>query len=212
MCFAFQLFAQCDDEEDCETLVEQLKSFSADLSFSWYWLYPYLNSALNTINGYIRDVNDDRYINLAMQQGDNSFDAWMKKLCVASLVETYDCEAYDCETNELVASVADKIVYHPNELFDIDDKDYDYIDINQDPLSENASKFFDKYQERGQKGNEAWMWKRVKAVQAHLNRQVDLFAETEEIRRSVIFCQKSCNKQFVISLNNKLRNSRYEVR
>lgn len=207
MCFAFQLFAQCDDEEDCETLVEQLKSFSADLAFSWYWLLPYLNSALKTISGYIGDVNDDRYINLAMRQGDNSFDAWMKKLCVASLMETYDCE-----TDDIIASVADRMVYHPNELFDIDDKDYDYIDISQDHLGNDASKFFDHYAEDRKKGNEAWMWKRVNAVQAHLNGQVDLFAETEEIRRSVVFCQKSCNKQFVIWLNNKLKSSKNEVR
>ena len=38
LCLAFQLYARCDNEEKLIVLKEQLKSFSNDLAFQWYWL------------------------------------------------------------------------------------------------------------------------------------------------------------------------------
>lgn len=235
ICLAFQLFAQCNNEEDSETLLEQLKSFSADLAFSWYWLIPHLECTMSIISGYTNDLNNEvirtMYLKWAMRQGEKAieylaklsnkeeyedaivqcigdtltlFVTWMKKLCVDSLVETYDYQ-----TDESVTDVAKDIVENYKNLCRIDDGDYGYIDVNQDYINEATENFFEKYSEGEKTDNETWMWKRVKAVAAHIYQKEDLFAETDEIRRSIIFCQKSCNKQFVILLNNKLKN--YEI-
>ena len=128
------------------------------------------------------------------------FDVWMKKLCTDSLVETYDYQ-----TDEFTASIAEDIVYHPEKLCTVDDSYCDYIDVSQDYINEETSMFFNKFREKGKVGNEDWMWKRVNAVAAHLKGTIDLFEKSDEIRRSVIFCRKSCNKQFVICLCKKLR-------
>ena len=58
--------------------------------------------------------------------------------------------------------------------------------------------------EPGTLGNEQWLYKRVNAVVAHMKKQLNLFALKDDIRRSIIFCTKSCNYHFVIALNNKL--------
>ena len=238
ICLAFQLFAQCDNKDDSELLSEQLKSFSTDLAFSWYWLAPHLNLVMKTINDYIADLNNEvirtMYIKWAMQQGEkaidylgkltkkdeyeatigqcimetiNLFAAWMEKLCVDSLVETYDYQ-----TDEFTVALAQDIVFPPHKGCHVDERYTDYIDISQEYINNATSDFFNQYHENGKTGNEDWMLKRVNAVFAHLTRNIDLFAASEEIRRSVIFCRKSCNKQFVISLSNKLANKKYEVR
>lgn len=71
-------------------------------------------------------------------------------------------------------------------------------------LSKETTEFFNDYNEKGTTENENWMFQRVNAVAAHLKQKIDLFAQSGEIRRSIIFCCKSCNKQFIKELNNKL--------
>lgn len=80
----------------------------------------------------------------------------------------------------------------------------DYIDSNQEYLGEEVALFFNTYNEPNTFGNEQWLFKRVNAVVAHINKEVDLFAVKDEIRRSIIFCSKSSNRHFIIALNNKL--------
>ena len=86
-----------------------------------------------------------------------------------------------------------------------------YIEYNQDYLGEEVGTFFNKFIEPGKLGNELWFYKRVNAVVAHLRKNIDLFSTKEEIRRSIIFCSKSSNHHFVITLNNKLSHFRYEI-
>lgn len=179
---AFQLFEQCNDEIESDRLAEQMKLFSTDLSFSWYWLMPKLSIAKYFGN----DDND-------------SFVDWMKQLCVDSLLETYDSQG-----DELTTSWAEGIVEHPDDLRSIDEGN-EYIDMNQrNLLNEETTEFFKDYNKKGTTGNENWMFKRINAVAAHLKQKIDLFAQSGEIRRSIIFCCKSCNKQFIKELNNKL--------
>ena len=224
MCLAFQLFAQCNKEEEIDILAEQLKSFSADLAFSWYWLAPHLKFVTRTIDGFVHDNNSEVlrtiHIKWAMRQGEKAieylgkyeetivqcivetikmFDTWMKKLCVDSLVETYDYQ-----TDDIATSIAEDIIFHRDNLKRIEERHSDYIDVSQDYIDEVTSEFFNNYREEGKTCNEDWMWKRINAVAAHLRGTIDLFAESDEIRRSVIFCSKSCNRQFIINLNNKL--------
>ena len=52
--------------------------------------------------------------------------------------------------------------------------------------------------------NERWLMKRVNAMADHMEGKINLFSERGVVRRSIIFCSKSCNTKFVIELNNKL--------
>ncbi len=231
ICLAFQLFAQCDNEEGTDLLAEQMKSFSADLAFSWYWLIPQLKSTMNIIDGFVRDINNNVirtiFIKWAMRKGEkaieylemlnkeeeyaqniypcimevlSAFDKWMKKLCVDSLLDTYDNQSDE-------PTWAKDIVDSPNALNRIDDRETEYIDVNQDYINEETSDFFNHYPP-GQRvsKNEEWLLKRVNAVAAHIKQDVDLFTQSGEIRRDIIFCCKSYNKQFIKSLHNKLAN------
>lgn len=42
LCLAFQLYVVTTNRNDCDLLMDKLKSFSSDLAFQWYWLRPYL--------------------------------------------------------------------------------------------------------------------------------------------------------------------------
>ena len=233
ICLAFLLYGMTA-KESRYTLTEQMKSLGADLAFSWYWLMPHLESTLITIRDFINDNFNDPYISLicinwAMTQCDamadlnilsnpsnaervekigkclidtiGSFDKWIKELCVDSLVETYACR-----TDKVAASTARDIVYNRDNLIhiDIDMDRLGYVDVSQDFINKETAGFFEAYTKSNSSVNENWLMERVKAVEAHLNGKVDLFAQSDEIRRSIIFCSKSCNRQFIINLNNKL--------
>ena len=43
LCLVFQLYVKCTNTEERDLLKAQLKSFSDDLAFQWYWIQPYLN-------------------------------------------------------------------------------------------------------------------------------------------------------------------------
>ena len=232
ICLAFLLYSKTA-KESLDTLTEQMKSLGADLAFSWYWLTPHLKSAMCTISDFINGNLNDPYISLictmwAMTKGDktmeylnkignpshaehvevigkclidtiNSFDTWIMELCVDSLVETYDCH-----TDNVAASTARDIVCNHDNLVNIKMEYVGYVGVNQDFINNETAEFFEVYTEDNKSVNENWLLERVKAVEAHLNGTVDLFTQSDEIRRSIIFCSKSCNRQFIINLNNKL--------
>lgn len=100
--------------------------------------------------------------------------------------------------------MAETIVKDPKKIIKVDVSEDEYIDANQEYLGHNTSQFFEHFREPGKCGNEMWLFKRVNAVAAHLRQDIDLFSMSDEIRRSIIFCSKSSNSQFIISLNNKL--------
>lgn len=113
-------------------------------------------------------------------------------------------DAYDTLHQEHVAEIANYIIN--KEKYRIELSDEDYIESNQQHLRESTLRFFSKYDEPGKRGNELWLCQRVNAVVAHMQKKIDLFQESDEIRRSIIYCYKSQNYHFIILLNNKLNN------
>lgn len=224
LCLAFQLFAQCVDDEKKISLKNQLKSFSSDLSFQWYWLRTYVQNLMaylkKKVDSFDNSVIRSIYVQWAMKQKnpmlylvgmDNNiylgqcilenmtiFQKWMQELEKESLLEQYEDN-----DDELTITVANDIIFC-NSLFHIDVREPLYIEEKQDHSFKTAP-FFNRFAEKKLVSeNEQWMYKRVNAIAAHLKGDIDLFNENGHIRRSIIFCSKSCNKRFVIELNNKL--------
>lgn len=231
LCLAFQLFAKCRNDDDRIILGEQLKTYSNDLAFQWYWLRPYLSSIMMQLVPFIDDLTmpavQDIYISWATgHEGEDimkyltalndpdeynnnigqcltdvlgTFAEWMKGLCISSLKE-----CYSASTEYVVEEVAEAIVADNGQVLHVENDNNRYIIYNQEGLSEETDSFFNNYTQLGLTGNEQWLYKRVKAVAAHLNGEINLFEQKDEIRRSIIFCSKSCNYHFVIVLNNEL--------
>lgn len=235
LCLTFVKYAMTE-ESTLPILLEELKTFSSDLAFSWYWLLPWLKSAMFVIANRIGDIDlgntilTQIYMKWACQKGDKtmeyigamsntdsycqsvilcldetieSFKVWIKQLCEYSLLEQYantNSEVTDKLVENIVRFYLDNCreTIMPMETRGVTD----YVDVRQDYNSE----FFDqkKYIEPGKMGNELWMFKRVRAVADHFFKGVNLFEQLEEIRRSIIFCRKACNRQFIIALNNIL--------
>lgn len=230
LCLAFQLYVKCSDNEEREILKEKLKSFSEDLAFQWYWLQPYLSGIFSQLQNfmaettpamkeifikwamnhegeemikYLKALNDeDEYMRNLVQCFNDilaSFTEWIKDLCVSSLIE-----AYGYISHGLVQELAETIIKKPKEISRLELSTDDYIESNQDYLGDEVGSFFDNFNEQGKVGNEKWLYRRVNAVASHFRKSIDLFSLKDEIRRSIIFCSKSCNHHFVIALNNKL--------
>lgn len=232
LCMAFQLFVKCSDGEERDILKEKLKTFSNDLAFQWYWLQPHLSglfaqlysfmpedsmamsmqeiyikwamshqgedmmtylSALNDVELYIKNIG--QCLNDVM----SAFTAWISELCVDSMIE-----GYGYVSQGFVKDLASTIIKNPKNVYRIETNGDEYVDANQDYLGDEVGSFFNNFAEPGKAGNEIWLYKRVNAVAAHVRKETDLFSMKEEIRRSIIFCCKSSNQHFVISLNNKL--------
>lgn len=228
---AFLLFIKCQDEHQRNVLKDNLESFSNDLAFQWYWLKPYFSNIMVELysalsHDSMTDTLQQLYIHWAMEKGGEDtikylsalnipetyneyfglcfqevvfcFTEWLEDICISSLSDTYLMSG-----REITKDIATAIIKESSEMFHIEENDT-YIDFNQDRLSTPSDEFFKKYEEQGKTENEQWLYKRMNAVAAHFNGEIDLFAQDDEIRRSIIYCCKSCNKQFVIILNNKL--------
>ena len=119
---------------------------------------------------------------------------------------------YEDEQKKLKATVAElsafietaEAIAGKRELVAIQNEDEIYIEQNQVDIDDYLTGFFNNYTEPGKTGNEGWFFQRLNAVVAHMKGQIDLFKEPESVRRSIIFCQKSCPYIFLIELNNKL--------
>lgn len=227
---AFQLYVKCSNTEERDLLKAQLKSFSDDLAFQWYWIQPYLDGMFAQLYSFIDDPTSipmqEIYIKWAMTKEERmnellsalgnsemymqnigqcinefltSFTSWIKELCIESLI---DC--YESNSHEDIVMMAETIVKDPKKIIKVDVYEDEYIEANQEYLGHDTSLFFEQFRESGKCGNEIWLFKRVNAVAAHLRKEIDLFSMSDEIRRSIIFCCKSSNSQFIISLNNKL--------
>ena len=230
LCLAFQLY--CDDERDKVELAESLKAFSDDLAFSWYWLRSNLDGLYLTLTQYM-DVNSNAakslFVKWAMYQdnlsqylmmlGDETqyiaamagqclpcvieeFTGWMKSLCVDSLCETYDgAAANDYAFREVAEGIVNNNAAHIH-----NDADFENVRLeNQNDIeTAEASEFFNRYADDHLPVNINWLIQRANAVKAQLNGELDLFAQTDEIRRSITYCAKSYNEQFIHVLNNKL--------
>lgn len=137
------------------------------------------------------------------------FAGWMKNLCVDSLCETYG----GAVANDFFREVAEGIVNdnaacierrRPRNGEEYSDEDIENVRENQNDIeTDEACEFFNRYAVDGVPVNENWLRQRVNAVKAQLNGEIDLFAQTDEIRRSIIYCTKSYTEQFIQTLNNK---------
>ena len=232
LCLAFQLYVKCSDVDERDVLKEKLKSFSNDLAFQWYWLQPHLSGLFAQLYGFMPEDPmslsiQEIYIKWAMShQGEDmmtylsalndvesytknigqclndvmsAFTTWISELCVDSMIE-----AYGYVSQGFVKDLASTIINNPKNVYRIETNGDEYIEANQDYLGDDVGTFFNGYAEPGKAGNEIWLYKRVNAVAAHIRKEIDLFSMKEEIRRSIVFCCKSSNQHFVISLNNKL--------
>ncbi len=232
LCLTFQLFAQCSDDEERETLSNQLKTFSNDLAFQWYWLKKHILKVMMNMqqkigsleNNVVRNI----FIQWAMQQEnpmqyltDMNSDSFQLKCleCLASMMTEYQqwminlaveslTDKYEDGEDTMVKEVANEIVNKEKGLCYIDDHEEYFVETRQD-RSWKISPFFDKYAEHSWHTEaENWLWKRINVAAAHMKGELDLFNLPEEVsdgvRRSLIFCSKSCNHKFVIELNNKL--------
>ncbi len=231
LCLVFQLYSNCKDSDELDILKDQLRTFSNDLAFQWYWLKPHISSIISHISLFITDMNNsiiqevfmkwalkhegeemmsylsslnnpDEYaknIVLCLTKIISQFQKWLTDLCVCSLLDTYGTEP-----NEIVTDLASDIVKTSNKTRCLEMVDECYIETNQDDADEDIKKFFEKYREQGKIRNENWLYKRVNIVVEHFQGKIDLFSLDDKYRRSIVFCAKSSNQHFVISLNNKL--------
>lgn len=230
LCMAFQLYVKCSNTEERDLLKAQLKSFSDDLAFQWYWIQPYLDGMFAQLYSFIDNPTSipmqEIYIKWAMTKEEKmsellaalgnhdiymqnigqclndfftSFTSWIEELCIDSLI---DC--YESNNLEDIVMMAKTIVKDPKNIIKVEVSENEYIEANQEYLGHDISLFFEQFRESGKYGNEIWLFKRVNAVAAHIRKEIDLFSMSDEIRRSIIFCCKSSNSQFIISLNNKL--------
>ena len=230
LCLAFTLFALSGSEDNRKNLASQMTSFSSDNGFQWYWLLPYTGKMMMILQSFVNDTNcpmmkdiyfnwvidhehddlvrylagmkDDyvyeTYIGQCLAEVSLNFSNWIDDLMINSMVETYGIS--DDETSHILATA---IVKEPKNLCEFSPKNRQYIDLKQDYINGDVERFFNDFYEKGTRDNEMWFYKRVNAVADHLKKKT-LFGKSDEIRRSIIYCCKSCNSQFIIALNNKL--------
>ncbi len=224
LCLTFQLYAQSTDEDSAETLANQLMTLSNDLAFQWFWLRDYIHRAMfymqpmidsfdnevirsiyvlwamtkDAPTQYLRRSKIPDYLMTCLSEKLTAYQEWMEKLAIESLQEKYDDKS-----DELIESIS-KDIAKGNKVLHIEDNESLYVDTKQD-RSWKYSPFFDQYAEKRYcPENEHWFWKRVNVMTAHLKGEVNLFEQADGIKRSIIFCSKSCNRKFIIELNNKL--------
>lgn len=222
LCMTFQLYAQCIDDESKDNLANELKILSNDLSFQWYWLRKQITSAMNCLNTKVESIDNSVirsiYASWAMKQENpmqyltniddyfmsciienvQNYQEWMFKLATESIQDKYEDKK-----DPFVETIAVDIA-RDNKLCFVEDEEQIYVTTKQD-RSWKISPFFDQYEEKMHATeNERWMMKRVNAMAEHMEGKINLFSEPGVVRRSLIFCSKSCNRKFIIELNNKL--------
>lgn len=235
MLLAFLLYVKCESEEEQINLIEQLKSFSSDLAFSWYWIRPYLGSILHQLNSFISIDSDffkeQIYIKWAIQQKEKAaeyllainsedfftpalicvqslieqFSNWMINLCVASLVESYE------GTNVHSFYEIGKLILSKDKAVRIEFEDYNLPPIKVQESDRSVEECFKYRNIHSLIPNEYKLLSRVEAVVAQLqnrDNERDIFSLPDNARRSIIFYAKANNERFLSELNNRLLNKR----
>ena len=230
ICLAFQLYAQCETEAEREELTEQMKEFSQMMGFSWYWLQPQLNLLMLIIHQHLGDMNSDFmkacYTSWAVQKGADglkyrealndeeaygeyfgecmfevmgTFSSWMQTLCFVSLTGQPAREM-----DEIIRSLAEAILETPDQLNRLEDLSEEFVDYKQDTTDKETKAFFATYGEGLQSNSNSWLAARANAVSAHLQGQINLLAQPEGVRHSILFCSQSYPADFILALNNRL--------
>lgn len=187
-----------------------LQSFIADLR-NEIILKAYIRKAQQTDNlaEYIQAISSDKYDEycVPMLVGMiNDFSEWMKELCNLSMEDAYVIREKSNIVPDCISNIIKgKCVKYG---FDLNIE----VDINQSDLDEETKSFFLPYYRSRYSLNENWMMARVEVMYRHLKGEIDLFklfndkTETtaDKIRRSLIFCYKTTQRNFLFELNNKL--------
>lgn len=238
---AFQLFAKCANDEERENLIEQLKSFSSDLAFSWYWMRPALDRIMLQLNEFIGSTETDEfrniYINWAIQQQEQAstlllainddeqyFSCALK--CITSILNTFKpwminlcvsslLDSYEINEESLFSEIARNILGENRKLFKIEYETYNLPKIKAQRSEDSGDVFFSGFVDGNGSVNEQKLEARINTVVAQLQGRsdiIDLFSLPESERRSVVFYCKANNERFLFGINNKLYNNQYEVR
>lgn len=131
----------------------------------------------------------------------NEFHSWLVNLCEKSMSRPFYNTNIDINSKSIISDIASN-----NQLFEIHQLDVNdrLINLNQD-LDEEADDFFINYRAAGNHSiNDQWFLQRVNCVAAQIKGTVDLFSQSDSIRRSIIYCYRSTTEQFLIELNNEL--------
>ena len=228
---AFHLFLANTQEEDGGPLSEQLLCMGKDLAIQWFWLLPTIKKTRLLLNCFLdvdsfsvpairyyyakwafRQTERISELGLAFKQPEHcvnyimdcyfeladAFEQWLKELCYKSMVSAFP-SVHQCITEGVIKDFLE------NKTLPITEAPFEYVETNQaEALDDQTCAFFDQFSQPGTSGNEQWMLQRVNALTAHINGSINLFHESEMIRRSLIYCYNSCIDSFIISLNNKL--------
>lgn len=134
------------------------------------------------------------------------FRDWLKRLFRASVLDSY-LVVDDADLSYIANALAGDLDEHgkPVEFVSIRSLDNLMVDINQENADRKVKDFFEEFfPHPGKPINEQWMLGRAAAMAAHLRGKINLFSVPDSIRRSILFCRKSCPKAFLIALNNKM--------
>ena len=129
------------------------------------------------------------------------FHAWIVKLCEKSMSRPFKDITIDANSEAVISDLANK-----KRLVVVNNMSQEetLISINQD-LDEYTQSFFSKFSVQGNKSaNDIWFMRRVKCVAEQLRGNLDLFAQSGSIRRSIIFCYRAVTPLFLLELNNEL--------
>lgn len=137
------------------------------------------------------------------------FELWMQELFILSM-ESERGNSGKQDISDIIKSIITK---KPQELMNIENSGLD-IAINQDDidLKPETTSFFSNFNRGFSIKNEVWLMTRVRAVAWHWKLKgkntTSLFEKDDEIRRSIIFCMNACHDEFIIALNNELKERR----
>ncbi len=149
------------------------------------------------------EAYENRMFQSVLPEVARAFSNWLRELCVMSMVETYDFG--QDQNREFAQQIIEEGDFRNLPFLDNRaGNNYVFIDANQGELTDETNQFFEQFSNNGH-GNEEWFNRRVNALAAHIKGEVDLFKQSDEIRRSIMYCCKSSNDNFVIEVNNKLR-------
>jgi hypothetical protein len=130
---------------------------------------------------YLAALNDEQqylqHIGNCLNENLIKFGEWLKELCLKSMLDRYGTNARD-----FVTSIARNIVFEPRNLILTDCLSNEFVEYNQDYISEAAGTFFQQYYEQHVNGNEQWMFKRINAVVANIKGEENLFEQSDEIK------------------------------
>ncbi len=237
---AFQLYAKCSSDEERENLVEQLKSFSSDLAFSWYWMRPVLDNIMFQLHDFIGTTDSDEfkniYINWAIQQKEQASSYLLAInneklyfsyaiLCITSITNAFKqwmidlcisslLESYVIVEEPSLAEVSKNILGEERKLYKVEEDENKQPRIKAQRSEESGDEYFKFLSAKNKPLNERKLYTRINAVVAQLQERsdlIDLFSLPEIARRSIIFYCKANNERFIYGLNNLLYNNLYEV-